>query len=242
MLKFLLQARCPLTLVSISSICSDEYKTNRPCLQTNNPSFFPISIAMAHSRTGSGNYIPDTPHDRISHLLSQALAELESKHKPNAGSDLQEAIRLVEEARQVVDGYDSYAAEYSSPHPAIVDEMVEGGDHRDWEKVFREGKTQFRLIPEMSAGGYEAVVLQQLAKISQVCCVYHEFEFDTVSNRVPCIMSGEDNTRDRHVHWHYDCFARVAANHRKSHNSGYRALPEGDQYAVFRAGGGGPQD
>ncbi|TCD67499.1 hypothetical protein EIP91_012304 [Steccherinum ochraceum] len=112
-------------------------------------------------------YVPHTPHDRVSHLLSQALSELESKHKPNDGQDLHVAMKILDEARHVIDGYDTYVAAHSSPHPDIVGRMLEAGDHRDWERVYREGRTQFRLIPEMSAGGYEGVVLQQLAKISK---------------------------------------------------------------------------
>lgn len=117
----------------------------------------------------TAGYAPHTPHDRVSHLLSQALLELEAKHKPSEGQDLLAAIKLIDEARHVVDGYDTYVAAHSSPHAAILDRMLEAGDHRDWERVHREGRTQFKLIPEMSAGGYEAVVLQQLAKISKVC-------------------------------------------------------------------------
>ena len=56
----------------------------------------------------------------------------------------------------------------SSPHPRIVDTMIAEGNARDWEQIHREGKTQFRLIPEMTAGPYEAVVLRQLAMLSKV--------------------------------------------------------------------------
>ncbi|THH31782.1 hypothetical protein EUX98_g2386 [Antrodiella citrinella] len=111
-----------------------------------------------------------TPHDRISHLLSHAYDDLDSFSRASSDSnalDLSKILEWLDEARQVIDGYDDYVAEHSSPHPTIVDEMLAQGDQRDWDKVFREGRIKHKLIPEMSAGGYEAVVLQQLAKISK---------------------------------------------------------------------------
>lgn len=113
---------------------------------------------------------PDTPHARVSQLLAQASRELKAKLSGPANEHVGflAAVNRIEEARKILDGYDDYAEAQSSPHPAIVDNMLKESDRHDWEKVFREGKTQFRLIPEMSAGGYEGVVLQHFARMSKV--------------------------------------------------------------------------
>ena len=105
-----------------------------------------------------------TPHDRLSYIINKLCTELESCH----GAALEAARSLAHEAKSVIDGFDNYICQMSSPHPQIVDKMVVDGYRHDWNAVHCEGKTQYRLIPEMSAGGYEAVVLQQLAKISKV--------------------------------------------------------------------------
>ena len=104
----------------------------------------------------------DTPHDRLSYLLNQLCTELDS------GTTSDKARTLARQARDVVDGYDTYVERMSSPHPPILDTMVAATDARDWAALHREGKTKFFLIPEMSAGTYEAVVLQQLAKLTKV--------------------------------------------------------------------------
>lgn len=114
--------------------------------------------------------IPDTPHSRVSQLLLQASRELKAKLSgpANEQAGFLAAVNRIEEARHILDGYDDYAEAQTSPHPAIVDKMLKESDRHDWEKVFQEGKTQFRLIPEMSAGGYEGVVLQHFARMSKV--------------------------------------------------------------------------
>lgn len=106
----------------------------------------------------------DTPQDRLSYLLNQLCTELDSP-----SSNVSDKARtLATEARDIVDGLDPYLSRMSSPHPAILDAMVAEGNKRDWDALYRAGKTQFRLMPEMSAGPYEAVVLQELALLGQV--------------------------------------------------------------------------
>lgn len=106
----------------------------------------------------------DTPQDRLSYLLNQLCTELDSPWS-NASD---KARSLATQARDIVDGLDAYMSRMSSPHPAILDTMVDEGNKRDWDALYRAGKTQFRLMPEMSAGPYEAVVLQELALLGQV--------------------------------------------------------------------------
>lgn len=102
-----------------------------------------------------------TPHDRLSYLINRLCAELDGRDVPS------DALSLAQQAKAVIDGYDRYLERMSSPHPPILDAMVAAGNATDWDRVHAEGKTMYRLIPEMTAGGYEAVVLQQLAKISK---------------------------------------------------------------------------
>lgn len=106
-----------------------------------------------------------TPHDRLSYLINKLCDELDSS--PGAASA--QAVSLAQQAKAVIDGYDNYLQKMSSPHPAVVDMMIEAGNKQDWDRVHREGKTMFKLLPEMTAGGYEAVVLQHLAKLAKVC-------------------------------------------------------------------------
>ncbi|KAF7790653.1 hypothetical protein EIP86_001609 [Pleurotus ostreatoroseus] len=105
----------------------------------------------------------DTPQDRLSYVLNQLCLELDSDTS-NASS---KARMLASQARDIVDGMDDYMTRMSSPHPTILDTMIEEGNKRDWGELHRSGKTQFKLMPEMTAGPYEAVVLQQLAKLGR---------------------------------------------------------------------------
>lgn len=116
-----------------------------------------------------------TPHDRLSYLINRLCDELDSAQ--SSASKSRDALSLAQHAKAVIDGYDNYLQKTSSPHPAVVDTMIEAGNKEDWDAVHREGKTMFKLMPEMSAGGYEAVVLQHLAKISKVC-MYRRGSYD----------------------------------------------------------------
>ncbi|KAH8085414.1 O-methyltransferase-domain-containing protein [Cristinia sonorae] len=112
--------------------------------------------------------IKQTPHDRLIHLLAQASASIDAASSSSSHDELTKAKRLVEQAKAIIDGYDSYVTEHSTPAAPIVEKMWREGYEHDWGKVFLEGKTGYRLIPEMSAGPYEGVVLQQLAKLANV--------------------------------------------------------------------------
>ncbi|KAI0083788.1 S-adenosyl-L-methionine-dependent methyltransferase [Irpex rosettiformis] len=107
-----------------------------------------------------------TPHDRLSYLLGELCKELKDIKGDKAGS-LGEALSFAQQARDIVDGYDKYVARMSSSPPAIVNKMVDESYEHNWKLVHEEGLTQFRLIPEMSAGGYEAAVLRELAALSK---------------------------------------------------------------------------
>ncbi|KIP10795.1 hypothetical protein PHLGIDRAFT_125302 [Phlebiopsis gigantea 11061_1 CR5-6] len=106
-----------------------------------------------------------TPHDRLSYLLNRLCDELDGYKGTSPVSA--EVVSLAQQAKTVIDGYDGYLQKMSSPHPPVVDVMIEQGNKRDWDKIYYEGKTKFKLLPEMTAGGYEAVVLQHLAKLAK---------------------------------------------------------------------------
>ena len=106
----------------------------------------------------------DTLQARVSYLLSKLCRELDA----DASNASAEVKRLAQEAKVVIDGCDPYMERMSSSHPPIIDKMVAADGLRDWAALYKEGKTQFELIPEMCAGGYEAVVLQQLAQLTKV--------------------------------------------------------------------------
>ena len=103
-----------------------------------------------------------TPHDRLSYLLAQLCDKLDEEAVSDGVRD------IAHQAKRVIDGFDDYVARMSSPHPQIIKDMINEGNKRDWDAVHKEGKTLHKLIPEMTAGGYEATVLQHLAKISKV--------------------------------------------------------------------------
>ncbi|PSR75705.1 hypothetical protein PHLCEN_2v8996 [Hermanssonia centrifuga] len=105
----------------------------------------------------------DTPHDRLALLIDQLCLEIDSQ--PASTTD--RVRTLATQAKELIDGYDSYMSGMSSPHPPVLDTMLEEGNKRDWKRIHKEGKTQFCLVPAMCAGTYEAVVLQHLAKLSK---------------------------------------------------------------------------
>ena len=115
----------------------------------------PVLRPNSHGQPG------DTPLARLSYLLNLLRSELDT---PDVNAT-DKAKTLAKQACELVDGYDSYTASMSSPHPPIVDRMVDAGNMRDWAALHHEGKTMFELIPEMTAGTYEGVVLQQLAPL-----------------------------------------------------------------------------
>ncbi|KAI0786191.1 O-methyltransferase-domain-containing protein [Abortiporus biennis] len=106
----------------------------------------------------------DTPLDRISYALHQIELSLTSD---SSSPDIPTALSHLKTARRIAQHYDTYAAEVSEQPPIIVERMVEEGDNVDWEKLHNDGETIFRLIPEMSAGGYEGVVLRHLCRASK---------------------------------------------------------------------------
>jgi hypothetical protein len=46
--------------------------------------------------------------------------------------------------------------------------MLKKTNETDWKQLYEQKKTQIPLIKEMSAGGYEAVVLREFATMTKV--------------------------------------------------------------------------
>ena len=104
-----------------------------------------------------------TPHDRLSQLIDVILQEVKTSSPGNSKLE-----SLVGEAKRLVDGYDDYAIKMSSPTPEVVEKLLKMTNETNWEQLQKDGKTLYELVPEMSAGGYEGVVLAQFAKITKV--------------------------------------------------------------------------
>ncbi|TCD70752.1 hypothetical protein EIP91_001781 [Steccherinum ochraceum] len=162
---------------------SEKLEVSRPDLFAQFPDSSPYHHppTLMYNAADAGQYanplgirpedIKQTPHDRIVHLLEQASQSVDSASALSPSEHLVNAKALIEKAKAIVDGYDSYVTEYSSPAPPIVERMWKDGHEHDWAKVYLEGKTKLRLIPDMSAGSYEGVVLQHLAKMSNARAV-----------------------------------------------------------------------
>ena len=124
-----------------------------------------LTPSMSPKDPRTNEAVRHTPHDRISYIINKLCCELDSD---NQTINLQEARKLAHQAKDVIDGFDDYVAKHSSPHPKILDDILKEEAERDWGRVFQDGKTKFKLVPQMCAGEYEAVVLQHLARISGV--------------------------------------------------------------------------
>jgi hypothetical protein len=135
-----------------------------------------------------------TPHDRLAYLLGKLSEELEGESAAKIES-LAEARSLAKQAKELIDKYDHYVARMSSPAPDIVNKMVDETYKHDWLQIHQAGHTQYRLIPEMSAGPYEAVVLQQIARLSKVS--FWPFE---ILSWLMGRCEGSEGTRNRHVY------------------------------------------
>ena len=112
--------------------------------------------------------IPWAPQARLLHLLTEASSTLGLVSASSYSPEFAKARSLVAEAASIVGGFDAYLAQCSSPTPTIVEKMWKQGNECDWEKLYQQGRTAFRFVPIMSAGPYEGLVLQQLAKLNNV--------------------------------------------------------------------------
>ncbi|KZV66354.1 S-adenosyl-L-methionine-dependent methyltransferase [Peniophora sp. CONT] len=108
---------------------------------------------------------PNTPNERLCGLLDKLQHEIHSLPSDVlCGPALR---KLADEAALIATNYDSYLDNHSSPALSIVQRMIDRGAEVNWDELLAKGETQFRLIPEMSAGGYEAVVLCHFARMAK---------------------------------------------------------------------------
>jgi hypothetical protein len=92
------------------------------------------------------------------------LQQLESSLGPVSP----ESKRLLQSALSLTQGLDPYLSDVSSDAHPLLDEMLKMNRETDWEELMKQGKTKGRLQPAMSSGAYEAVVLQQFARLTKV--------------------------------------------------------------------------
>lgn len=102
----------------------------------------------------------DTPINRVSLLLHKLETALASSQISD------QAKSLLTETRSIIDGFDIYLDAMSSQAPDILNPMIAQANSIDWDALRRSGKTQYPLHSNMSAGRYEAVVLQMLARMA----------------------------------------------------------------------------
>lgn len=116
---------------------------------------------------------PATPNDRLCEIITHLHHQIHSLPFELSTSQPKFPLQqLIDEAKVIVDGYDSYLTAHSSPSLPIVQRMVDSGMEVNWDDLHAKGETRFRLIPEMSAGGYEAVVLCHFARMAKVSSLY----------------------------------------------------------------------
>jgi len=87
-----------------------------------------------------------------------------SQEKDKLSEDGRKAL---DEAEAVANGLDPYLEKVSTRHPDILDDMLKKTNETDWKALYDQKKTQIPLIKEMSAGGYEAVVLREFATMTK---------------------------------------------------------------------------
>ncbi|VDB94188.1 unnamed protein product [Peniophora sp. CBMAI 1063] len=110
---------------------------------------------------------PNDPNERLCDLITMLQQQISTL--PTTIKTVHPGLQqLVDEAALVATNYDSYLTEYSSPALPILQRMLDRGAEMDWDGLLAKGVTQFRLIPEMSAGGYEATVLCHFARMAKV--------------------------------------------------------------------------
>eukprot|EP00892_Ulva_mutabilis_P009624 jgi/Ulvmu1/7033/UM033_0092.1 len=99
---------------------------------------------------------PDTPMEVINNLLGKSLG----------ATSPEDMKKLVQEAYRISNGLDPYLDRMLSPVPQACQDLLTASAEHDWDAVYADGKTQFKLKREMSAGALEGRVMKMLCAIS----------------------------------------------------------------------------
>ncbi|XP_061583900.1 uncharacterized protein zgc:113054 [Cololabis saira] len=106
--------------------------------------------------------VPDTPVEVMVDLLTKA------KDLAAACSTVPEELKThLQRALDIASGLDDYLEEMATPESEPLAELYEKTVSHDWDQVYKEGKTMFRLPKECITGHVEGQTLKMLIHMSQ---------------------------------------------------------------------------
>ncbi|XP_010880363.2 2,4-dienoyl-CoA reductase, mitochondrial [Esox lucius] len=106
--------------------------------------------------------VADTPIEVICDLLTKA------KELADGNANIPEDLRVnLQKALDIACGLDSYLEKMSSQESAPLAELYKKTMEHDWDEVFKENKTQFRLPKECITGLVEGQTLKMLVHMSK---------------------------------------------------------------------------
>uniref|UniRef100_A0A8C7VYL3 D-arabinitol 2-dehydrogenase [ribulose-forming] n=1 Tax=Oncorhynchus mykiss TaxID=8022 RepID=A0A8C7VYL3_ONCMY len=106
--------------------------------------------------------ISDTPMEFMVDFLNKA------KEIADSTANIPEELRVnLQKALDIACGLDGYLEKMSSQESAPLAELYQKTMEHDWDKVFEEGKTQFRLPKECITGHVEGQTLKMLVHMSK---------------------------------------------------------------------------
>ncbi|XP_029539651.1 uncharacterized protein zgc:113054 isoform X1 [Oncorhynchus nerka] len=106
--------------------------------------------------------VSDTPMEFMVDFLNKA------KEIADSTANIPEELRVnLQKALDIACGLDGYLEKMSSQESAPLAELYQKTMEHDWDKVFEEGKTQFRLPKECITGHVEGQTLKMLVHMSK---------------------------------------------------------------------------
>uniref|UniRef100_A0A4W5LN93 D-arabinitol 2-dehydrogenase [ribulose-forming] n=1 Tax=Hucho hucho TaxID=62062 RepID=A0A4W5LN93_9TELE len=114
------------------------------------------------SHTAKYYLISDTPMEFMVDFLNKA------KEIADSNANIPEELRVnLQKALDIACGLDGYLEKMSSQESAPLAELYQKTMEHNWDKVFEEGKTQFRLPKECITGHVEGQTLKMLVHMSK---------------------------------------------------------------------------
>nr|XP_046168357.1 uncharacterized protein zgc:113054 [Oncorhynchus gorbuscha] len=106
--------------------------------------------------------VSDTPMEFMVDFLNKA------KEIADSNANIPEELRVnLQKALDIACGLDGYLEKMSSQESAPLAELYQKTMEHDWDKVFEDGKTQFRLPKECITGHVEGQTLKMLVHMSK---------------------------------------------------------------------------
>ncbi|XP_064822785.1 uncharacterized protein LOC135540223 isoform X1 [Oncorhynchus masou masou] len=106
--------------------------------------------------------VSDTPMEFMVDFLNKA------KEIADSTANIPEELRVnLQKALDIACGLDGYLEKMSSQESAPLAELYQKTMEHDWDKVFEDGKTQFRLPKECITGHVEGQTLKMLVHMSK---------------------------------------------------------------------------